>query len=114
MTTARVAGVDVGTDPVCGPGGWSRSCPSATPRPVAVHRPEPGAPATAPAAPAGAGGPPAAGRPDGGERRDARARLYVAGDAPLMVAPVAALVAELKGELTEAGISTPSLEDVFI
>jgi hypothetical protein len=35
-----------------------------------------------PAAPAGAGGPPAAGRPDVGERRELRARLYVAGDAP--------------------------------
>jgi ABC-2 type transport system ATP-binding protein len=43
-----------------------------------------------------------------------RARLYVAGDAPLMVAPVAGLVAEHKAELTEVGIGTPSLEDVFI
>jgi ABC-2 type transport system ATP-binding protein len=60
------------------------------------------------AAPTGAGG------PDGDERRELRARLYVAGDAPLTVAPVAAVVAEHKAELTEVSIGTPSLEDVFI
>jgi ABC-2 type transport system ATP-binding protein len=52
--------------------------------------------------------------PAGGGRRELRARLYVAGDAPLMVAPVAGLVAEHKAELTEVSIGTPSLEDVFI
>jgi ABC-2 type transport system ATP-binding protein len=46
--------------------------------------------------------------------RELRARLYVAGDAPLMVAPVAAVVAGRKAELTEVSIGTPSLEDVFI
>jgi ABC-2 type transport system ATP-binding protein len=70
-------------------------------------------------APGGPGGPPAQGGPDGAGpdgagRRVLRARLYVAGDAPLMVAPVAGLVAEHKAELTEVGIGTPSLEDVFI
>jgi ABC-2 type transport system ATP-binding protein len=59
------------------------------------------------------GGPDGAG-PSGGGRRELRARLYVAGDAPLMVAPVAGLVAEHKAELTEVSIGTPSLEDVFI
>ncbi len=46
--------------------------------------------------------------------RELRARLYVAGDAPLMVPPVAAVVAGRKAELTEVSIGTPSLEDVFI
>jgi ABC-2 type transport system ATP-binding protein len=46
--------------------------------------------------------------------RELRARLYVAGDAPLMVAPVAAVVAGRKADLTEVSIGTPSLEDVFI
>jgi ABC-2 type transport system ATP-binding protein len=46
--------------------------------------------------------------------RELRARLYVAGDAPLMVAPVAAVVGQRKAELTEVSIGTPSLEDVFI
>jgi ABC-2 type transport system ATP-binding protein len=46
--------------------------------------------------------------------RELRARLYVAGDAPLMVAPVAALVSQHKAELTDVTIGTPSLEDVFI
>ncbi len=46
--------------------------------------------------------------------RELRARLYVAGDAPLMVAPVAALVSQCKAQLTDVTIGTPSLEDVFI
>jgi ABC-2 type transport system ATP-binding protein len=46
--------------------------------------------------------------------RELRARLYVAGDAPLMVAPVAALVSQRKAQLTDVTIGTPSLEDVFI
>jgi ABC-2 type transport system ATP-binding protein len=55
------------------------------------------------------------GPPDGdGGPRELRARLYVAGDAPLMVAPVAALLDGRKAELTEVTIGTPSLEDVFI
>jgi ABC-2 type transport system ATP-binding protein len=61
------------------------------------------------------GPPPGAGPPDGdGGPRELRARLYVAGDAPLMVAPVAAAVSRRKAELTEVSIGTPSLEDVFI
>jgi ABC-2 type transport system ATP-binding protein len=46
--------------------------------------------------------------------RELRARLYVAGDAPLMVAPVAALVSQRQAQLTDVTIGTPSLEDVFI
>jgi ABC-2 type transport system ATP-binding protein len=58
---------------------------------------------------------PAAGSgPPDGERRELRARLYVAGDAPLMVAPVAGLLAEHKADLTDVSIGAPSLEDVFI
>jgi ABC-2 type transport system ATP-binding protein len=60
------------------------------------------------------GRPPTGDGTDGGGRRQLRARLYVAGDAPLMVAPVAALVAGQRSELTEVSIGTPSLEDVFI
>jgi ABC-2 type transport system ATP-binding protein len=51
---------------------------------------------------------------DGGRRRELRARLYMADDAPLMVAPVAALVAEYRAQLTDVTIGTPSLEDVLI
>jgi ABC-2 type transport system ATP-binding protein len=62
-----------------------------------------------------AGPPPGAGSPGGdGGARELRARLYVAGDAPLMVAPVAATVAERRARLTDVTIGTPSLEDVFI
>src|SRR5215207_7050656 len=45
---------------------------------------------------------------------DLRARLYLSGDAPLLVAPVAAVVAGHRAQLTEVAIGTPSLEDVFI
>jgi ABC-2 type transport system ATP-binding protein len=66
----------------------------------------------------GVGGPPAGppgtgGSSDGGSG-ELRARLYVEGDAPLMVAPVAATVAERRANLTDVTIGTPSLEDVFI
>jgi ABC-2 type transport system ATP-binding protein len=60
------------------------------------------------------GGPPMGGGPDGGDHRELRARLYLTGEAPLLVAPVATLVAEHKAELTSVRIGTPSLEDVFI
>ena len=78
-----------------------------------------GGPAAFAGGPPGMGGPPGpppgAGPPDGdGGPRELRARLYVAGDAPLMVAPVAAVVSRRKAELTEVSIGTPSLEDVFI
>jgi ABC-2 type transport system ATP-binding protein len=43
-----------------------------------------------------------------------RARLYVTQDAPLMVPPVAALLAERGVTLTDVRIAEPSLEDVFI
>jgi ABC-2 type transport system ATP-binding protein len=49
-----------------------------------------------------------------GGPRELRARLYVSGDAPLMVAPVATLLAGQNAELTDVTIGTPSLEDVFI
>jgi ABC-2 type transport system ATP-binding protein len=63
----------------------------------------PGMPPSGPPRPEGIGGP-----------RELRARLYVTGDAPLMVAPVARLLADRKAELTDVTIGTPSLEDVFI
>ena len=52
--------------------------------------------------------------PSGGPQRELRARLYLTGDAPLLVAPVAALVARHQAQLTDVAIGTPSLEDVFI
>ena len=79
-----------------------------------------GGPAAFAGGPPGMGGPPGpppgAGPPDGaGGPRELRARLYVAGDAPLMVAPVAgAGQPTRRHELTEVSIGTPSLEDVFI
>jgi ABC-2 type transport system ATP-binding protein len=54
----------------------------------------------------------AAGPP--GPSPELRARLYLTGDAPLLVAPVAALVAGHRGQLTDVTIGAPSLEDVFI
>jgi ABC-2 type transport system ATP-binding protein len=64
------------------------------------------------------GGGPPGGRPPGappaGPGRELRARLYLTGDAPLLVAPVAALVARHQAQLTDVAIGTPSLEDVFI
>jgi ABC-2 type transport system ATP-binding protein len=63
----------------------------------------PGTPPAGPPRPESIGGP-----------RELRARLYVSGDAPLMVAPVARLLADRKAELTDVTIGTPSLEDVFI
>jgi ABC-2 type transport system ATP-binding protein len=46
--------------------------------------------------------------------RELRARLYLAGDAPQLVAPVAEVVAGHHGQLTDVTIGAPSLEDVFI
>jgi ABC-2 type transport system ATP-binding protein len=43
-----------------------------------------------------------------------RARLYLTGDAPQLVAPVAAVVTGHRAQLTDVTIGTPSLEDVFI
>ncbi|HEV3012790.1 MAG TPA: ABC transporter ATP-binding protein, partial [Actinomycetota bacterium] len=47
-------------------------------------------------------------------RSELRARLYLVGEAPLLVAPVAALVARHQAQLTDVAIGTPSLEDAFI
>ena len=43
-----------------------------------------------------------------------RARLDLTGEAPALVAPVAALVARHQAHLTDVAIGAPSLEDVFI
>ncbi len=62
----------------------------------------------------------ALGRLDGVERieqleaSDGHVRLYVAGDAPLMVAPVATALAAFGITLSDVKIGEPSLEDVFI
>jgi ABC-2 type transport system ATP-binding protein len=67
-----------------------------------------------------AAGPPGGWPPTGGPpaaavaQRELRARLYLAGDAPLLVAPVAAVVADHQAQLTDVTIGAPSLEDVFI
>jgi ABC-2 type transport system ATP-binding protein len=62
------------------------------------------------------GGWPPMGGPPGGAvaQRELRARLYLAGEAPLLVAPVAAVVADHQAQLTDMTIGAPSLEDVFI
>ena len=65
--------------------------------------------------PGGARGGPPAGPPAAAvAQRELRARLYLAGDAPLLVAPVAAVVAGHQAQLTDVTIGAPSLEDVFI
>jgi ABC-2 type transport system ATP-binding protein len=62
----------------------------------------------------------ALGRLDGVERLEqieqsgGHIRLYVAGDAPLMVAPVAGALAAFGITLSDVKIGEPSLEDVFI
>jgi ABC-2 type transport system ATP-binding protein len=61
-----------------------------------------------------AGAPPGGGPAAGANQRELRARLYVSGEAPQLVAPVAALVAGHRAQLTDVTIGTPSLEDVFI
>jgi ABC-2 type transport system ATP-binding protein len=48
------------------------------------------------------------------EQREGHVRLYVAGDAPLMVAPVAGALAGFGITLSDVKIGEPSLEDVFI
>ncbi len=53
----------------------------------------------------------AAGGPGGEE---VRLRLYVNGEAPPLVAPVATLLREHSATLSDVTIGTPSLEDVFI
>ena len=41
-------------------------------------------------------------------------RLYVSGDAPLLVAPAAATLTELGLSLSDVKLGIPTLEDVFI
>ena len=48
------------------------------------------------------------------DRSDGHVRLYVTGDAPLMVAPVATALAAHGITLSDVKIGEPSLEDVFI
>jgi len=48
------------------------------------------------------------------EQSNGHVRLYVAGDAPLMVAPVAGALAGFGITLSDVKIGEPSLEDVFI
>ena len=48
------------------------------------------------------------------EQSDGHIRLYVAGDAPLMVAPVAGALSAFGITLSDVKIGEPSLEDVFI
>jgi ABC-2 type transport system ATP-binding protein len=45
---------------------------------------------------------------------DLRVRLYVSGDAPLLVAPAAAVLAEHGAALADVKLGAPTLEDVFI
>jgi ABC-2 type transport system ATP-binding protein len=62
---------------------------------------------------AGPAGPPGVLAPlDGGG--ELRLRLYVSGDAPQLVAPVAGALAARGLPLTDVKLGTPSLEDVFI
>jgi len=58
--------------------------------------------------------PVAAAGPAAAPPRELRARLYLLGEAPAMVAPVAELVARHRDQLTDVTIGAPSLEDVFI
>jgi ABC-2 type transport system ATP-binding protein len=52
----------------------------------------------------GAHGPPA----------DLRVRLYVSGEAPLLVAPAASLLARHGRTLADVKLGIPTLEDIFI
>jgi ABC-2 type transport system ATP-binding protein len=92
----RVERVGAATGP---PGGW----PPMGGGPMGGGRPGGGPPGDG-GSPAGPAAPP----------RELRARLYLLGEAPAMVAPVAALVASHRAQLTDVAIGAPSLEDVFI
>jgi len=82
---ARAEPVTMVTGPGVGPGAGGRSAREAAP----------------PSAEAGTDGP-------------FHVRLYADVDAPTLVAPVARIVADHRGELIDISISRPSLEDVFI
>ena len=43
-----------------------------------------------------------------------RVRLYVSGDAPMLVAPAASTFAEHRLAITDVKLGNPTLEDVFI
>jgi ABC-2 type transport system ATP-binding protein len=60
---------------------------------------------------ASANGDPSQAAPANGELR---VRLYVTGEAPLLVAPAAAVLAEHGSSLADVKLGTPTLEDVFI
>jgi hypothetical protein len=51
---------------------------------------------------------------DGDGDGELRMRLYATGDAPQLVAPAAAVLAELGMHVRDVKLSTRSLEDVFI
>jgi ABC-2 type transport system ATP-binding protein len=51
---------------------------------------------------------------EGTANGELRVRLYVSGDAPLLVAPAAAVLADHGSSLTGVKLGTPTLEDVFI
>jgi ABC-2 type transport system ATP-binding protein len=53
-------------------------------------------------------------RVEGGDPGTVRVRVYVAGEAPMMVAPVATTLADLGISLNDVRLGEPSLEDVFI
>ena len=50
----------------------------------------------------------------GGQESTLRVRLYVAGEAPQLVAPAAALLARRGQALSGVELGEPTLEDVFI
>ncbi len=49
-----------------------------------------------------------------GQQAQLRLRLYVSGEAPQLVAPAAALLADRGLSLTGVELGAPTLEDVFI
>ncbi len=65
--------------------------------------------------PAGDGSPPGAPNGDGAFLGgELRMRLYVSGDAPLLVAPAAAVLGRHGATLSDVKLGIPTLEDVFI
>jgi ABC-2 type transport system ATP-binding protein len=62
----------------------------------------------------GAAGPPGAAAPPAAKPGELRVRLYVSGDAPLLVAPVATTLTGLGLALNDVKLGIPTLEDVFI
>ena len=86
---------------------------------LAVLRSLPGVERVEQLVPPGPSGPPGhpgpAGHPGAGPASpDLNVRLYVSGEAPLLVAPAATLLAEQGRTLSDVKLGTPTLEDVFI